>query len=435
MGFTRWQIFKALTAAVVIGSAIWLALIYFIPTPPSRVVMATAFKGASFEYYGRQYQEIFARSHVELELRETAGAVENLKLLQDPHAGVQIAFVTGGLSDAKHAPGVLSLGTVYDQPFWIFYPANQQLDQLSQLKGKRIAVGPVGSATRYMAEQVLGKGGVNSETTALLPFAGSAAEKALKDGQVDAVWIIGVPEATAVQSFLRDPNVRPMNFPMADAFTRVFPDLARMTLPQGTVDIERVIPSNDVQLIGTKAKVLIRSDLHPEIVQLLLRTMKEVHGGPDLFHRSGEYPNGSDSEYPVAATAMEFYKNGPSFMQRHLPLWLSVHVQRAIAVLLTGVAIGLPLLHFVPQTYNWMTRRRLFYWYAELRALETSYGAATSYKQLVQKLAEIERIEESLSKIHFPLTFADQVYTLRGHIDIVRQKITARLRYSSQAAA
>jgi TRAP-type uncharacterized transport system substrate-binding protein len=435
MGFTRWQIFKALTAAVVIGSAIWLALIYFIPTPPSRVVMATAFKGASFEYYGRQYQEIFARSHVELELRETAGAVENLKLLQDPHAGVQIAFVTGGLSDAKHAPGVLSLGTVYDQPFWIFYPANQQLDQLSQLKGKRIAVGPVGSATRYMAEQVLGKGGVNSETTALLPFAGSAAEKALKEGQVDAVWIIGVPEATAVQSFLRDPNVRPMNFPMADAFTRVFPDLARMTLPQGTVDIERVIPSNDVQLIGTKAKVLIRSDLHPEIVQLLLRTMKEVHGGSDLFHRSGEYPNGSDSEYPVAATAMEFYKNGPSFMQRHLPLWLSVHVQRAIAVLLTGVAIGLPLLHFVPQTYNWMTRRRLFYWYAELRALETSYGAATTYKQLVQKLAEIERIEESLSKIHFPLTFADQVYTLRGHIDIVRQKIAARLRYSSQAAA
>jgi TRAP-type uncharacterized transport system substrate-binding protein len=435
MRFTRWQIFKALTAAVVLGTAVWLALIYFIPTPPSKVVMATAFKGASFEYYGRQYQEIFARSHVELELRETAGAVENLRLLQDPNAGVQIAFVTGGLSDAKHAPGVLSLGTVYDQPFWIFYSAKQQLDQLWQLKGKRIAVGPVGSATRYMAEQVLGKGGVNSETGALLTFAGSAAGKALKDGEVDAVWIIGVPEATAVQSFLRNPNVRPMNFPMADAFTRVFPDLARMTLPQGTVDIERVIPSSDVQLIGTKAKVLIRSDLHPEIVQLLLRTMKEVHGGSDLFHRSGEYPNGSDSEYPVAATAIEFYKNGPSFLQRHLPLWLSVHVQRAIAVLLTGVAIGLPLLHFVPQTYNWMTRRRLFYWYAELRALETSCRAATSYKQLVQKLAEIEHIEDSLDKIHFPLTFADQVYNLRGHIDIVRQKIAARLRYSGQAAA
>jgi TRAP-type uncharacterized transport system substrate-binding protein len=233
MNFTRWQIFKILTTIAGIGGLVWLALVYFIPTPPSKVVMATAFKGASFEYYGRQYQQILARSHVQLELRETAGAVENIKLLQDPNADVQIAFVTGGLSDAKHAPGVLSLGTVYDQPFWIFYSSKEQLDQLSQLKGKRIAVGPLGSATRYMAEQVLGKGGVNSQTATLLPFAGSAADKALKDGQVDAVWIIGVPEATAVQSFLRNPNVRPMNFPMSEAFTRIFPDLARMTLPQG----------------------------------------------------------------------------------------------------------------------------------------------------------------------------------------------------------
>jgi TRAP-type uncharacterized transport system substrate-binding protein len=134
----------------------------------------------------------------------------------------------------------------------------------------------VGSATRFTAEQVLGKGGVNSETATFLPFAGSAADKALKDGQVDAVWIIGVPEATAVQSFLRNPDVRPMSFPMSEAFTRIFPDLARMTLPQGTIDIERVIPSTDVQLIGTKSKVLIRGNLHPEIVQLLLQTMKEV---------------------------------------------------------------------------------------------------------------------------------------------------------------
>ena len=434
MKFTRWQIFKASTVVGIVGMAS-LALIYFIPAPPSKVVMATAFKGASFEYYGRQYREIFARSHVELELRETAGAVENLKLLQDPKADVQIAFVTGGLSDSKHAPGVLSLGTVYDQPFWIFCPANEQLDQLSQLKGKRIAVGPEGSATRHMAEQVLGKGGVNSETASFLPFAGEAADKALKNGQVDAVWIIGVPEATAVQSFLRNPSVRPMSFPLAEAFTRIFPDLTRMTLPQGTIDIERMIPANDVQLIGTKSKVLVRSDLHPEIVQLLLQTMKEVHSGADLFHRSGEYPNGSDSEYAVAPTAIDFYKNGPSFMQRHLPLWLSIHAQRAIALLVTGIAIGLPLLHFLPQSYNWMIRRRLFYWYAELRTLEATFESITSHKHLIDKQAEIERIEAALSKIHFPLTFSDQVYNLRHHIDLVRRKIASRLGAFGRAAA
>src|SRR6516162_7571834 len=226
-----------------------------------------------------------------------------------------------------------------------------------------------------------------------------------------------------------------MNFPMSEAFTRIFPDLARMTLPQGTIDIEQVIPSDDVQLIGTKAKILIRSDLHPEIVQLLLQTMKEVHGGADLFHRSGEYPNASDSEYTVAATAIDFYRNGPSFMQRHLPLWLTVHVQRAIAVVVTGIAIGLPLLHFVPQSFNWMTRRRLLHWYAQLRALESSFDSSTNHKHLISKLAEVERIEDAVSKIHFPLAFSDQVYNLRSHIDIVRQKIASRLRSSARVAA
>jgi hypothetical protein len=435
MEFSRLQLFRGLAAIVGVVGIVSLALIYFIPAPPSKVVMATAFKGASFEYYGQKYREIFARSHVELELRETAGAVENVKLLQDPKSAVQIAFVTGGVSDGKHAPGLLSLGTVYNQPFWIFYSSNEPIDRLSQLKGKRIAVGPAGSATRFSAEQILGRGGVNSETATLLPFAGSAADKALKDGKVDAVWIIGVPEATAVQSFLRNPHVRVMNFPMAEAFARIFPDVARLVLPQGVVDIDRVIPSNDVQLIGTTSKVLIRGDLHPEIVQLLLQTMKEVHSGSDIFSRSGEFPNGTDTEYPVAPTAIDFYKDGPSFMQRHLPLWLSVHVQRAIAVLVTGIAIGFPLFRFLPMVYNWITRRRLFYWYGQLKALEASFDARPSDKHLTEKQLEIERIEDAVSHIRFPLAFSDQVYNLRSHIDIVRRKIASLANSPGRMAA
>ena len=267
---------------------------------------------------------------------------------------------------------------------------------------------------------------MNAETATLLPFAGSAAEKALKDGQVDVVWIIGVPEATAVQSFLRNPNVRLMSFPMAEAFTRIFPDLIRLVLPQGVVDIDRNIPSADVQLIATTSKILIRSDLHPEIVQLLLQTMKEVHSGSDIFHRGGEFPNGTDTEYLVAPTATDFYKDGPSFMQRHLPLWLSVHVQRAIAVVVTGIAIGFPLFRFLPQLFHWITRRRLFYWYGQLNALEASFETSANDQHLKDKQAEIERIEDAVSHIRFPLTFSDQVYNLRSHIDIVRRKIASR---------
>jgi TRAP-type uncharacterized transport system substrate-binding protein len=435
LGYSRWQLFKGLAAAVGIVSIVSLALIYFLPAPPSKVVMATAFKGSSFEYYGRQYREIFARSHVELELRETAGAGENIKLLQDPNSDVEISFMVGGISDGKQAPGLLSLGTVYNNPFWIFYSSNEPFDRLSQLKGKRIAVGPAGSGTRLSAEHILSKGGVNSETATLLPFAGTAAVEALNDGKVDAVWIIGAPDAPAVHSFLTNPNVRLMSFPIAEAFTIIFPDLVRLVLPRAVIDIDRNIPSNDVPLIGTTTKVLVRSDLHPEIVQLLLQTMVEVHSGREIFQHIGEFPNSTDTEYPVAPAAIDFYKNGPSFMQRHLPLWLSVHAQRAIAVLVAAIALGLPLFRFLPLAYNWITRRRLFYWYAQLKALEASFDAGPMDKHLSEKQAEIERIEEAVSHIRFPLTFSDQLYNLRSHIDIVRRKITPHANTPGRVAA
>ena len=95
MEFSKWQLLKTLATIVGIVAIISLALIHFFPAPPPKVVMATAFKGASFDFYGRQYREIFTRYNVDLELRETAGAVENVKLLQDPKSGVQIGFVTG----------------------------------------------------------------------------------------------------------------------------------------------------------------------------------------------------------------------------------------------------------------------------------------------------------------------------------------------------
>src|SRR5262245_40181988 len=71
LGFSRWQLFKGLVLDVGTMGVVSLALIYFIPAPPSTVIMATAFKGSSFEYYGGQYRKIFARFNIELELRET----------------------------------------------------------------------------------------------------------------------------------------------------------------------------------------------------------------------------------------------------------------------------------------------------------------------------------------------------------------------------
>jgi TRAP transporter TAXI family solute receptor len=251
--------------AFVVGAS-WIALEYLVPSPPFSVTIATGRKGTTFDYFGERYRARFARAGVELNVRETAGALENFKLLRDPNSDVQIAFSTGGISNSTQAPDLRSMGLISNVPFWIFYSSNQSLDSLSQLKGRRIAVGPEGSGARYDAERILSRANIDAETAALLPLAGDAAVEALKNGGADAALLVGGSNAPSVESLLNNPNVRLMNFTSADAFMRVFPDLVRLVLPKGVVQLDPPNPPNDITLVGTTAKVLIRDDLHPAIV-------------------------------------------------------------------------------------------------------------------------------------------------------------------------
>jgi TRAP transporter TAXI family solute receptor len=426
LGFGRSHIVKLLAAVLAIVGIASLALSYYLPAAPSTVTFAVASEGSTFEFDGRRYQEIFARSHVKLELRETAGAVENLKLLQDPKSGVQAAFVIGGISDGKHAPGILSLGLVYNNPFWIFTLSANPLEQLSQLKGKRIAVGPEGSGTRYAAERILGKAGVDATTAMLLPFVGQATgHNALIEGKVDAAWFNGGPRAPSLQAMLRDPRVRLMSFPMAEAFTRIFPDVVRLILPQGVVNVEPPIPPNDVMLIGTTNKVLIRSDLHPEIVYLLLQAMKEVHSEQGVFQKVGEFPNAGDTEYPMAASAVEYYKNGPSFLQRHFPSWMIVQIERAIAALVTGIAIGLPLFSYAPKLYRGLVEFRLRSIYRRLRGIEAALQKDIASSKVAVLNADLAQLDRDINSLVIPMQHSDMFFRVKSHLDLVRARLSS----------
>jgi hypothetical protein len=360
-----------------------------------------------------------------LEFRESPGSVETLSLLQDAVSGVQFAFMYGGTSDGEHTPGLLSMGLIYNNPFWVFYSSAEPFDRLSQLKGKRIAVGPPGTAVRQAAERVLGTDGVTAETATFLPIAGSAAVEALRDGKVDAYWIASAPESPAVQTMLRMPNVRLMNFARAEALTRIFPDLVRLTLPQGVFDIAANIPPNDVTLIATTVRILIRDDLHPQTVSLLLQILIKEHGGPGIFQRAGEFPTQTDPEYPVAASVTDFYKNGPSLLQRYLPLWLTVHVQRAIAVLVTAIAIGIPLFNFAPKIYRWFLQDRMRKLYRRLRVVEKEMQKKLTAPQLAALQADLEAIDQASAIL--PMRHSEVFFGLKRDIDSTRAHLASRL--------
>ena len=422
------KLIAGLAALALIIGASWIALEFFVPSPPFKVTIATGRKGTTFEYFGERYRARFARAGVELDARQTAGALENLKLLKDPYSGVQIAFSTGGISNSAQEPDLRSMGLIFNVPFWIFYSASQSLDSLTQLKGKRIAVGPEGSGARFLSERILGRANVDVKTATLLPLAGDAAVQALRKEAADAAVLVGGSDAPSIESLLADPNVRLMNISSTDAFTRVFPDLVRLVLPKGVVQFDPPNPPDDITLVGTTAKVLIRDDLHPAIVQLLAQTLKEEHGGSGLFQRNGEFPAIDDPEYPVATVAIDYYKNGPSLLAKYLPLWMTIYVQRAIAFLLATLAIAFPVFGFAPRLYAWFIQQRLRHLYRRLRVIENAVQTkltAAEAEALGAELDDIDKATMSVSMRH-----SDLYFMLRYHLDRTRSRLIEARRIS-----
>lgn len=425
LGYTRSHLLAALAVVAALIAAIWIALGFVFPSPPTKVDIASSFPGGHFQALARRYKSILARSGVTLNVLTTDGSVENLKLLNDPSWKVPIGLMQGGVADAETAPDLLSLGRIDYQVFWLFSSTKENLSDLAQLKGKRIALGPLGSGARLVCERILNKAGVTSDNSTLLYLMPEQAFSALKNKTIDALFVNFSPESPILDSLLRDSDFQVMSFKDAEALTRVFPYLVRLVLPRGVIDYESKIPATDLVLIGTTNVVLVRKDLHPAIIDLLAQAMTAVHGAPGLFQHLNEFPNLADPEYSIADEAREFFKNGPSFLNRYLPFWVTNYVKRAAAVLLTAIAV-VPLLSYGPRIYRWFVEYRLLKLYKRLRSIERHLKDNIAIKDVEELKAQVESLDREIVALGVPMRHSDIYFTMKSHLNLVRIRLDNR---------
>jgi TRAP transporter TAXI family solute receptor len=410
-------------ALLLILAAFAVAYQFVEPAPPRKFVMSTGSVEGAYHAFGKKYAEALKRAGVTLELRPSAGSLENIARLNEPASGVQAAFVQGGLTDAVASPDLASLGRMFLEPLWVFYRADLKLERLSDLSGKRISGGKQGSGTRPLVARLLKANGVSDDTATFVEMSTAEAASALTEGRIDAMFFTMAAEGQMVQTLLRTEGVRLYNFAQAEAYARIFPYLVRIQLPAGVADLVRNVPPQDVALLAPAASLVIRSDLHPALVGLLVNAAKDIHANPGLFQKSGEYPQAVDTELPMDGDAARFYKNGAPFLQRYLPFWLATFLERTAVMILPIATVLLPLFKVIPMIYQWRIKRRIFYWYDQLKRLERRVRTEREPEHFPAHRDEIHRIEDAVSVIPIPLAYSDQLYSLRSAIDLVRNRI------------
>lgn len=423
-----------LLAALLLLVAYWLLN----PTPPKKLVLATGPEQGAYAEFGKRYQAQLAQFGVEVELRATQGSAENLALLQDEASGVGVAFVQGGADrlrqpDEPALTGLVSLGSLFHEPIWVFYRqalaqqrlGRAQLDRLALLKGWKLNIGAPGSGVTNVMLRLLAANGLELSDIDPQRLGQTEATVELLEGRIDAVAFASAPEAPLVQMLLLTPGIGLLDFAQAEAYARRLPILAPVTLPRGIVKLEADLPSSDVRLVAPTAMLVVREDTHPALQQLLVQAAHTIHGDAGWFQERGEFPSARNSELPIAAEAERYLRSGPPLLQRYLPFWLANLVDRMWVVLASIIVVLIPLSRVLPPLYELRVRSRVFRWYGRLRQIEDGVAEADEPHEAQALMDELDGLDARVRRLNVPLSHADELYALRSHIGLVREQLRA----------
>ena len=411
-----------------LGVLFWLALKLVQPAPPNTITITSGPEGSTFASTAQRYQKILARQGVTLKILPSQGSLDNLKRLTDPKQKVDIGFVQGGVAGQIDTSALESLGSLFYTPVYVFYRAPKPITRLSELSGKRIAIGREGSGTNVLATSLLRANGIDGkekDATKLVDLQGEDAEQALIAKQVDAVFLMGDSAAFSnVRDLVRSGGVQLFEFDQADAYVRRFRFLSKVEVPAGAFDLGRNLPAEPLTLVAPTVELVARPDLHPALSDMLIEAAQQVHGRANIFQNAGQFPAPLEHEYSISEDAARYYKTGKTFVYRHLPFWMASLVNRILVIIVPLAVLLIPATKLVPWLYRWRLNLRIYRRYNELMALERAAFGHNTPKERADLLRRLDEIEKRVITLKLPGSFADQVYLLRTHINFVRTRLT-----------
>lgn len=411
-------------AAVLLATGLAATILIFLARVPQTLVMATGPAGSAHALYGEQYRLLLARSGVKVRLRPSGGTADNLRLLNNPAAGINVSFLSAGTTSAEKSPGLRTLGTVFMEEVW-FFSRDPDLSRgdWTALRGKRVSIGTEGSATRSIAETLLRLMRIDPASPEFVGLAPQAAAEQLRRGDIQAAVIMTSADMPVVRELLADPAIALVGFRRTAAYVALHPFLTRLTVPEGVGDLASNRPPNDVATVGAPVSLVVRSDMHPALQALLLKAASQIHGGSGMFNTAGRFPAAEAIDLPLSDEAIQYYKAGTPFLQRYLPFGIAVFVGDLLFVLVPLLGVLYPVLMLAPGLYGWVIRMRIFHLYGELKILEYELNSDPSNERKLAARDRVEQLDRRVARMHFPNAYAHLAYGLRLHINLVRSRL------------
>jgi uncharacterized protein len=402
-----------------------LILHFYFPTPPKNIVIATGSESGAYFALGQEIKSRLANVGITVEVKKTKGSIENLKLLNDPTSGVDIAIVQSGISNAKEMPKLESLTGLFYEPVWVAYQPKSfpkgVPESIAEIKTKKIGIAQEGSGTRRLTDHIFELNGTSTKESNFFVGDSQTLFNKLMANEIDVAIFVFKAEAPFIQNVFKDVDIKFMSFADAYGYVQAMPTLAVIKIPRGVLDIPTNTPEKEIRVISPTAELVINDKFHPALTALIMREINDTLNDSTIVADENMFPSINQLSFKVNNDSADFIKNGPSVVDQYLPFWVAVWVDRLIRVLLPLVAIFLPLYNFIPGAFEYFEKQKKASIYIDLRLLEKELFQNADKDHILTRL---NLIENKVIKSNFE---AEEIFDMRAHIDLVREKLTSNL--------
>jgi hypothetical protein len=418
----------AMTVLLVSTTLFLIAIIFFFRSaPPSHLTITSGPEGSIFHGIAQKYATALEKNGIKVRILTSNGSAENLKLIADPKKKVDLALVQSGNEDESvNLENLVSLGGLSYQPLLLFY-RGRPVARLAELRGKTIVIGHEGSGVRKLALRLLKLNGIEKGPN-LISLPGEKISEALLQKKIDGAFLMGEDASIAVlKGLLNSKDVHLMSFKNAQAYVRKIDILHILDLPEGIIDFGKNIPDHTITLMGPMVELIATKKLHPALSDMVLDAAMEIHGKAGIFKKRGEFPVAQENEIKLSDDAVRFYKSGKSFLYRYFPFWLASLLSRILVSFLPMLIVLIPAVRSVPMFFRWSTQLRIRRRYRMLLRLEQRFKHEKDPEKLKSLNEQFEVIEKDVQQMKVKASYANQFYSLREHIDYVRQLMASKL--------
>ena len=407
--------------------AVFYITIQFIQ-PPSKKEFTIASGSINGQYHKTAllYKEILEKQKVKVNIVTSNGSIDNLELLKDKK--VDMAFVQNGIDYNQKDIQIRSLASTFYEPLWIFYKNEKYtMDYIVELTSRKISIGKEGSGSYDLASKILSDNKIDNTNSNILNYSTQEGKEKLLKGDLDAIFIVSSPNSPVIKELLENPNINLFSLKRAKAYSRKYSFLESIKLYEGTIDLYKNVPSENINLLATTASLAVRDDFSEELTRLVLKSIKEIHNKKNLFEAENQFPNIDNITIPVSEEAQRYFTYGDTWLEKIFPYWIASNLDRLKILIIPLLTLLIPLIKGGFPLYTWSVRSKIYRWYDELQALDLSLETLND-EDLKSKLLEIEELKKEIKKeTKVPLSYMGEYYDLIMHTELIISKATSKI--------